>query len=513
MQFRHPISIRSWIIALAATVLLGTAPVAADTSLTYALSMHGGESFPEGPQGPFPWVNPDAPKGGALRLAVVGTFDSMNPYIILGVPARGLDLIYQSLLYRSWDEPFTLYPQIARAVEIAEDRSRIVFHLDPRARFQDGTPVTADDVLFTFNALLGDGRPHTRTYFSGVTGTHRIGDLAVAFDLETGNWELPMLLGLMPVLSRSHFETVPFAETSLEVPLGTGPYRVEEIDPGHRVVYRRDPDYWGADLPQNLGRYNFDTVEYTWYRDSPMSPTRRFCRATRIYAWKVTADGGPPDTTYRLSRMAGSSVPRWPTAALQVSVPSSGTRDGSRSMMSGFAMPWALPSTSTGSTRISSTASTSAPPACSTTPTSRRRGRHLRESANCSSPGEANSRPNSSSGPMRSRGAMCASACGRRQPCLEKPVSNLSTVNSFTQNPASHSPSSFCFNNPEDERIFLVWFANLERLGVRPVLRTVDAATPKTASRGSISIPWSGAGVFRCHRETNSGSTGKRGCR
>ena len=131
MQFRHSKSILGWMIALAATVLLVTAPVVADTSLKYALSMHGDETFPEGPQAPFPWVNPEAPKGGALRLAIVGTFDSMNPYIILGVPAQGLDLVYQSLLFRSWDEPFTLYPQIARAVEIAEDRSRIVFHLGP----------------------------------------------------------------------------------------------------------------------------------------------------------------------------------------------------------------------------------------------------------------------------------------------------------------------------------------------------------------------------------------------
>lgn len=244
------------------------AALADDSPVLHALAMHGEAAFPDGPQAPFEWVNPDAPQGGTLRLAETGTFDSMNPYIILGLPARGLGLVFQSLLYRSPDEPFTLYPQLARGIELAPDRSWIVFHLDPRARFQDGTPVTSNDVLFTFNALLRDGKPHNQTYYAGVTKAQAIDDLTVRFDLEPGNWELPMILGLMPVMSEAYFDDIPFARTSLEAPLGTGPYKVALIEPGRRVVYQRDPDYWGNNLPSSVGRYNFETIEYNWYRDS-----------------------------------------------------------------------------------------------------------------------------------------------------------------------------------------------------------------------------------------------------
>jgi microcin C transport system substrate-binding protein len=230
--------------------------------------MHGDADFPDGPQQPFAWVNADAPQGGTLHLSEVGTFDSMNPYIVLGLPARGLGLVFESLLFRSPDEPFTLYPQLAHGIELADDRSWIVFHLDPRARFQDGTPVTARDVLFTFNALASEGKPHTQTYYAGVREAHALNDLTVRFDLAGDNWELPMILGLMPVMSAAYFETVPFARTSLEPPLGTGPYFVETVDPGRRIVYRRNPDYWGWDLPTSQGRYNFETIEYTWYRDN-----------------------------------------------------------------------------------------------------------------------------------------------------------------------------------------------------------------------------------------------------
>tara|TARA_Y100001934_G_scaffold11060_1_gene14050 strand:- start:43330 stop:45171 length:1842 start_codon:yes stop_codon:yes gene_type:complete len=258
------------ILAVQLVVLVTMLALAAraDESWHHALAMHGEAAYPDGPTEPFRFVNPEAPVGGTLRLSELGTFDTMNPYIVFGSPARGLGLVYQSLLYRSPDEPFTLYPQLAQAIEIADDRSWIVFHLDPRARFQDGSAVTADDVLFTFIALLKDGKPHTQTYYSGVTATTRVDDLTVRFDLEPDNWELPMLLGLMPVLSQTYYQDVDFSRTSLEAPLGTGPYKIVEIDPGRRVVYQRDPDYWGWDLPQSIGRFNFKTVEYTWYRDS-----------------------------------------------------------------------------------------------------------------------------------------------------------------------------------------------------------------------------------------------------
>ncbi len=475
MLLPHPKSIHSWMIALAVAVLLGTAPVAADTSLKYGLSMHGDEAFPEGPQGPFPWVNPEAPKGGALRLAVVGTFDSMNPYIILGVPAHGLDLVYQSLLYRSWDEPFTLYPQIASAVEIAEDRSRIVFHLDPRARFQDGTPVTADDVLFTFNALLSDGRPHTRTYFSGVTEAHRIGDLAVAFDLETGNWELPMLLGLMPVLSHSHFETVPFTQTSLEVPLGTGPYRVEEIDPGHRVVYRRDPDYWGADLPQNLGRYNFDTVEYTWYRDSNVAhqaflsgdanirlegDSRRW---TTGYDVPAVEDGRIVRASLANGRPSGLHAVVWN----QRRQPFDDVRVR-EALGLAFDFDWINENLLHGQYRRTTSLFDNSDLAA-TGPASAGE-RELLAPWRSELPAELFERPYTEpGGDVRQRLRQAVALLGE----AGFELSDGELVHAESGEPLTFE---LLLNNPEDERIFLAWFANLERLGVRPVLRTVDAA-------------------------------------
>ena len=255
-------------VALVVLATMLAFPTGADEARLHGLAMHGDALYPDGPDGPFPWADPDAPVGGTLRLSEVGAFDSMNPYIVLGSSARGLDLVYQSLMYRTPDEPFAFYPQIAESVELAEDRSSIVFHLDPRARFQDGSPVTAGDILFTYETLREQGRPHTRTYYSGVERALAIGDRSVRFDLEPGNWELPLILCLMPALSRAYFEEVPFDRTSLKAPLGTGPYRAVEIDPGRRVVYERDPDFWGWDLPQYVGRHNFETVEYVWFRDS-----------------------------------------------------------------------------------------------------------------------------------------------------------------------------------------------------------------------------------------------------
>ena len=245
---------------------------AARAEPAFSLAMHGQAAWPEGIQAPLPWTDPAAPpfgaRGGRLRLAQIGTFDSMNPFIVFGSPAAGLDLVYQRLMYRSPDEPFTLYPQIARAIELAPDRSAIVFHLDPAARFQDGSQIGAADVLFTFRALLEDGKPHTRTYYAGVREARAVDAQTVRFDLAPGNWELPLLLALMPVLQADYFRAVPFARTSLAPPLGSGPYRVAEIAPGQRVLYRRDPHYWGAHLPQSQGRFNFEEVEYIWYRDA-----------------------------------------------------------------------------------------------------------------------------------------------------------------------------------------------------------------------------------------------------
>jgi len=253
-----------WALLLALLVF----PVSPDAQEQHALAMFGDAAFPEGIVAPLPWTDPDARGGCTLRIGEVGTFDSMNAHIVLGASARGLGLVTESLLARSDDEPFTLYPLIAESVEVAPDRRWIVFHIDPRARFQDGSPVTAQDVLFSYQALLEHGRPHTRTYYAEVARATAPDERTVRFDFVAGNWEMPLIMGLMPVLSKAYYERVPFDRTTLEAPLGTGPYRVAAIEAGRRVVYERDPDYWARDLPIAANRYNFETIEYVWFRDA-----------------------------------------------------------------------------------------------------------------------------------------------------------------------------------------------------------------------------------------------------
>ena len=397
-------------VAAAIALLSSTAVAPAGAEETYALSMHGDEAFPDGPRDHFPWVDREARKGGDLSLAIVGTFDSMNPYIVQGLPAAGLKaLVFQSLLYRSPDEPFTLYPQVARAIEIADDRTRIVFHLDPRARFHDGTEVTAEDVLFTFDALLNDGRPHTQTYFSGVTGVQELGPLSVSFDLRGDNWELPLLLGLMPVLSKEYFETVTFTGTSLEIPVGTGPYRVESIDPGHRVIYRRDPDYWGRDLPQSVGRYNFDTMTYTWYRDSNVAHQAFLAGDSNI---RFEGDSRRWVTGY--------DVPARDDGRIIMASVASGRPSGLYAVVWNHRRSpfddvrvrdaWGLPLISTGSTRTCSTASTRARRASLTTPRSGRQVPQQEGNAPFSSPGGMSWNPSFSKRPGHRSKALCASA-------------------------------------------------------------------------------------------------------
>jgi len=253
-------------VLIAAILAVAGAQADASGTLT-ALAMHGEPAYPA-TMSHFRYANPKADIGGDLRLTATGSFDSLNPYIIKGVPAQGLGLVYESLMERAQDEPFTLYPLIAEAVEVADDRSWIVFHVNPAARFQDGSPVTAADVLYTWRTLRDQGRPHTRTYYAEVVEATALDERTVRFAFREGNWEMPLIMGLMPVLSERYFAAHAFDRTSLDPPLGTGPYRVDVVQPGQRIVYRRDPGYWGWDLPVNRGRYNFARISFTYYRDA-----------------------------------------------------------------------------------------------------------------------------------------------------------------------------------------------------------------------------------------------------
>ncbi len=240
----------------------------------YAIAMHGEPALPEG-FAHFPYANPDAPKGGRLVQGILGTFDSLNPYIIKGLApqaVRGSMLggyVVESLMARGYNEPFTLYGLLARTVETDAKRSYVTFTLDPAARFSDGKPVTPEDVLFTWRLLRDKGRPNHRLYYGKVVKAEIVGNRAVRFDLTGSNdRELPLILGLMSVLPKHAVNPDTFEETSFEPIIGSGPYVVGEVKPGQSITLKRNPNYWGRALPVNRGLWNFDEIRFDYYRDA-----------------------------------------------------------------------------------------------------------------------------------------------------------------------------------------------------------------------------------------------------
>jgi len=218
----------------------------------------------------FDYVRPDAPKGGHLRLAAVGGFDSLNPWILRGQAADGMELTVDTLMVQSLDEPFTVYGLVAQSVEL-EDGAMVV-HLRPEARFHDGSPITAVDVVFTFEALTQRGSPVYQQYYAEVTGAKAVDAHTVRFTFAAGHSpELPLIVGQLPVLSQRWWQERDFAVPTLEPPLASGPYRVESVQPGQRITYVRDPNYWARDLPVNRGRHNFDRITYETYRDTSVT--------------------------------------------------------------------------------------------------------------------------------------------------------------------------------------------------------------------------------------------------
>jgi peptide/nickel transport system substrate-binding protein len=248
---------------------VSTAGPAASAAQSYAIAMHGAPALPPDFTH-MPYANPDAPKGGRLVQGILGTFDSLNPLIVKGLAVQQIrGFVVESLMARGNDEAFTLYGLLAKSVETDDARGYVVFHLDPLARFSDGKPVLADDVLFSWALLRDKGRPNHRQYYSKVAKAEALDPLTVKFDFGgTQDRELPLILALMPVLPQHAVDVSTFEETSMTAPVGSGPYRVSAVNPGASVSLTRNPDYWGRDLPVNRGLWNFDEIRLDFYREA-----------------------------------------------------------------------------------------------------------------------------------------------------------------------------------------------------------------------------------------------------
>ena len=272
----------------------------------HAIAMHGVPALPEGFTR-LPYADPAAPKGGRLVQGVLGTFDSLNPLIVKGIaPPSIRGYVIESLMARGYDEPFTLYGLIARAIETDAQRSYVTFHLDPAAKFSDGKPVTAEDVIFSWQLLRDKGRPNHRTYYAKVAKAEALGEQAVRFDLSgSDDRELALILGLMPVLAKHAVKPETFEETSFQAPLGTGPYIVGEVDPGKSITLKRNPDYWGRDLAINRGLWNFDEVRFDYYREAN-SHLEAFKRG--LYDLRNEHDPGRWQTAYDFAAVRDGRV-------------------------------------------------------------------------------------------------------------------------------------------------------------------------------------------------------------
>lgn len=257
----------AWVCA-AIMLLPGlTAPVLA-AGQAHAIAMHGAPKYPDG-FSHFSYADPNAPKGGRVVLGQTGSFDTLNPLIIRGEAVVGIrEWVYETLMARGFDEPFTMYGLIAKSVEVPDDRSSVTFHIDPGARFSDGQPITADDVIFSMETLRERGRPNHRNSYKKVVRTERVSDLAVRFVFDdSGDREMPLIMASMPVLPKHLLTPETFERTTLVPIVGSGPYTIASVDPGRSITYKRNPNYWGRDLPVNRGRFNFDEIRYEYFRD------------------------------------------------------------------------------------------------------------------------------------------------------------------------------------------------------------------------------------------------------
>lgn len=268
MGQRLKIPAKAGIHVLCLVAALAWAPAYAGAS--HCLALYGQCKYKPGFDH-FDYVNPNAPKGGLVKLAEMGTFDSLNPFILKGVKAPSVQGLFESLMMASQDEPQSMYGLIAESANVAADHLSVEFLLRKEARFHDGTPITPDDVAFSFATLKEKGDPTFKILYAAISGCEKTGERTVKFTFtDATNRELPIIAASMPILSMAYYGKVDFEKTTLEPPVGSGPYKVGVVDPGRSITYTLDPNYWGKNLPVNKGQYNFD-IRYEMFRDENVS--------------------------------------------------------------------------------------------------------------------------------------------------------------------------------------------------------------------------------------------------
>jgi microcin C transport system substrate-binding protein len=252
-----------------AALILTSAPAFASEP-KHGLSAFGDLAYPPDFKN-FNYVNPDAPKGGTFSLVGwggVATFNSLNSFILKGDAAQGLELLFDSLMTRAADEPDAVYGLVAESAEVADDRMSVTFKLRPEAKFNDGNPITADDVVFSFDALKTKGHPIYAQTLADVEKAEALDPATVRYIFKGSLVrDLPLTVAGLPIFSKAYYSTRDFAATTMEPPLGSGPYTVGKISQGRTIEYKRNANYWAKDLPVNSGRWNFDTIRYEYFRD------------------------------------------------------------------------------------------------------------------------------------------------------------------------------------------------------------------------------------------------------
>ncbi|MFQ8431693.1 extracellular solute-binding protein [Amaricoccus sp. W119] len=254
-------------MARLAVLALALLPLAGLAAPRHGISMYGEPALPPDFVS-LPYANPGAPKGGTIVFGEVGGFDSLNPYILKGRAPYALQAhVFETLMARNWDEPFALYGLIAESIDVPEDRSSVEFTLRANARFSDGSPITPEDVIWSMETLAEEGLPRYSNSWAKVERIEKVGARGIRFVFNTPDAELPLLIGLRPILSKADWEGLDFAQSSLRVPVGSGPYEIGAFEPGRFITLERNPDYWGADLPYNRGLNNFDRIRIDYYVD------------------------------------------------------------------------------------------------------------------------------------------------------------------------------------------------------------------------------------------------------